>query len=555
MEMQAFDNALFKHLSDHLKSLAASDTTTYLSFHKIEELIGAKLPIEAIEGKWWHNRRGNSRAKYWLDAGFSTYDFNKVYTLRNVYFKRHEDIEATKSKVPFVGFYNDLKNSKRKGHLRAVAILGLAGLLMMTIAAFTGLAMLRNRDTANIAAILEQWDYRFLERLEAEILESDISLDDLEDADDALNNVITLTKLLEYDFPTAQFVLGVFYLYGGNIPYIDDIDSLYMTLDDEIIRLVVDIEPIYNFELAEKWLLMAAESGYTSAKFFLGRLYFLGLQGDYDFIQAEKWFRKAAMENHVQSMIHLSQLYHAGRGNVQQSYGDSIYWIRKSIYLGGTAGKLIYGSFYFRGLGVNQCFETAAYWISQAASLGDIEAMNWFSAMNLQGIFQQYDKRFGYELLRKIAENGDAEAQHNMGLLYHNGIFVSQCYNTAIDWFRKSADQQFVMSYFMIGYHYQNSLGIPFRCPITAMEWYARMRVDGNDFAQNIAYLALMMMSDEEVAIDYYEYVLVHLESFFVAYNAISVIQTKRTLTLFYQQFAQILDNHFYPLFKMLFHD
>ena len=45
------------------------------------------------------------------------------------------------------------------------------------------------------------------------------------------------------------------------------------------------------------------------------------------------------------------------------------------------------------------------------------------------------------EWYRKAAEQGHANAQHNLGLMYENGYGVDKNLSTAVEWYRKAVEQ------------------------------------------------------------------------------------------------------------------
>ena len=77
-----------------------------------------------------------------------------------------------------------------------------------------------------------------------------------------------------------------------------------------------------DYAAAEKWLMMAAEQGYTRAQVELGNLYRSRENGaDYD--EAFKWYRKAAEQGSTVAWYHMGETYYTGKG-AGQDYAEAV---------------------------------------------------------------------------------------------------------------------------------------------------------------------------------------------------------------------------------------
>jgi len=524
-----------------------------MTLQEIEALIGVELPPEAKKRSWWYNNHGR-KASYWQSKDYKV-DYSNLVANGFVCFKRtgnannHKSSKFINQKSAFVKKVDTV--TRPKGILQTRIIPIGAFLFLFIGAVFVILNYFRPNNAVSQLedrlSVLEQ-----SRQVHEEMALTENFYFDTGDVKNEYKDSLMLTLLAEDGEAIAQFFLGMFYLYGTNFLYGNDIDSLTFFRDGHYYPLIVDIERIQNFELAEKWLIKAAqnENAPSYYQYTLGLIYLDGIWGNSDYLQAEKWFRRAAMRNHTYAMIEIARLYINGHGGLHRSHNNALYWIRKSIDLGNVAGTFALGEAYFWGRGgVEKCYEEAAYWFNQSANAGFVRAQIWLASMHLNGMIEQYDMQRGYESLRTIAENGDAEAQHNLGILYHRGIHVGQCYRNAIEWFRKSADQNFVKSYFMLGLSYQNNLGVPFHM-VQAIEWYAKMLREGSPFEQNLAHITLLSISDSINVIldDDSNEVFAQLEDVFAINMLVSAMQELAMANLFHQQFAQIIQLHLFPI-------
>ena len=90
--------------------------------------------------------------------------------------------------------------------------------------------------------------------------------------------------------------------------------------------------------------------------------------------------------------------------------------------------------------------------------------------------------------LVKCANNGDADAQCRLGLCYLTGIGVSQDYNEAVRWFKKSAEQGNKDALCNLGRCYFWGMGVS-QDYNEAVRWFKKSAEQGNAEAQcNLGY-------------------------------------------------------------------
>lgn len=114
-----------------------------------------------------------------------------------------------------------------------------------------------------------------------------------------------------------------------------------------------------DYAAAEKWLMMAAEQGYTRAQVELGNLYRSRENGaDYD--EAFKWYRKAAEQGSTVAWYHMGETYYTGKG-AGQDYAEAVKWYRKAAERGSAEAQEKLGNMYHDGIGVKRDIRLPRY--------------------------------------------------------------------------------------------------------------------------------------------------------------------------------------------------
>lgn len=91
-------------------------------------------------------------------------------------------------------------------------------------------------------------------------------------------------------------------------------------------------------------------------------------------------------------------------------------------------------------------------------------------------------------VLTEKANQGDAEAQYNLAILYYNGNVVSQSYEEAVKWYRKSAEQGYAKAQNNLGICYIFGKGVP-QSDTEGVKWVSMSAKQGNAIAQcNLGY-------------------------------------------------------------------
>ena len=249
-----------------------------------------------------------------------------------------------------------------------------------------------------------------------------------------------------------------------------------------------------SYEKALKWYRKAAEQGFGAGMYGIGGLYEKGRGIAQSYEEAAKWYMKAAEQEDEDAAYaaayRLGVLYEKGNG-VAQSYEKTAEWYMKAAEgINAEAARRL-GELYEKGIGVAQSCEKAAEWYAKAVENYDDDGLDVDIACKLgawyekgEGVKQSFEEatewyrraagkvwgsqmndRFwggGYfdscpsslkELVDKTikaARSGNRQAQRDLGGLYRTGAgnVIKQSYEEAAKWYRKAAEQGYVVAYF-----------------------------------------------------------------------------------------------------------
>ncbi len=105
------------------------------------------------------------------------------------------------------------------------------------------------------------------------------------------------------------------------------------------------------------------------------------------------------------------------------------------------------------------------------------------------GLYKLQLYRSAFTFLLPVAEAGHAKAQYQVGYMYFVGKGVQKNIQEAIKWYKKSAEQDFVLPQLVLGAVYLQGNGIT-KDTGEAFKWYRKAAELGNPDAQhNIAYM------------------------------------------------------------------
>lgn len=114
--------------------------------------------------------------------------------------------------------------------------------------------------------------------------------------------------------------------------------------------------------------------------------------------------------------------------------------------------------------------------------------------------FRYQDYVSAVNWFKKAANQGDVVSQNNLGVMYNSGLGAEKDYKIAMNWYRKAADQGYASAQSSLGFMYNNGLGVEQDHRI-ATNWYKKAADQGDVIAQNN--LGVMYQNGQGVDQDY----------------------------------------------------
>lgn len=137
----------------------------------------------------------------------------------------------------------------------------------------------------------------------------------------------------------------------------------------------------------------------------------------------------------------LAEMYYAGRGGVEQNFGEAARWYERLAKQGDARAQTSLGLMYSRGYGVEKNMQTAHRWWSFAAAQNDPGAQYNLGLSYSRGEGVAQDLERAADWYTKAASRGHVQAQHNLGMLYHEGMGIERNPVRAYFWIRVAALQ------------------------------------------------------------------------------------------------------------------
>jgi len=152
-------------------------------------------------------------------------------------------------------------------------------------------------------------------------------------------------RLARDGVPAAQYNLGVMHL-RGELPNASPREAL-------------------------RWMTLAADNGFVTAMYDLGRLYeSSGVVGPQNLPESNRWYLRAAEAGSVDAQSAIGTAYYLGRG-VQRDMAQAARWYREAAKGGDVGAQYLLASMYEAGEGVERDLRLARYWYDIAAKNGD----------------------------------------------------------------------------------------------------------------------------------------------------------------------------------------
>ncbi len=184
----------------------------------------------------------------------------------------------------------------------------------------------------------------------------------------------------------------------------------------------------------------AAQKGYASGQYYLGRQYFQGLSVRQDQKEAVMWYTRAAKQNHSSAMNSLGFAYHQGAG-VAKDLKEAVNWFQRSARYGNKVAQYNMGIMYRTGQGVPKNYSSALNYFRQSAGQRYAKAENLLGEMYRLGHGTSKSYPTATTWYRRAALQGYPVGQYNLGRMYYNGWGTTRDYKKAFQWFARAANQ------------------------------------------------------------------------------------------------------------------
>ncbi|MBO7051555.1 MAG: SEL1-like repeat protein [Prevotella sp.] len=203
-----------------------------------------------------------------------------------------------------------------------------------------------------------------------------------------------------------------------------------------------------------------------------------------DTVKAIKYIQKAARANNYVAQRLMVYSYLSGLG-VPQDIKKAEYWAKK--YVEGTLldYRTFIGYLYFK-YDLHNSHEIdyleAAYWLKEPAEQGDTLAQRMLSKCYNNG----GDYKRAETLIYSFAERGDVYAQYDLGMILENmyetdtkGLVNIKNKEQAVYWYKKAAEQGYVMAQSHLGFMYQDGKGVA-KDDKLAIYWFEKAAEQGH---------------------------------------------------------------------------
>jgi TPR repeat protein len=147
------------------------------------------------------------------------------------------------------------------------------------------------------------------------------------------------------------------------------------------------------------------------------------------------------------------------RAPASKSDAEWLRRVQKHVDEGNNAeAQIMLGGQYFKGgTGVQQNFMRAFALYELAAD--NARAQNNLGSFYAAGQGVEVDHETAVQWFRRAAEQGYPPAQCNLGIAFSHGIGVAQSYDEAVKWFRLAEAQGFPEALYNLGVSYENGKG------------------------------------------------------------------------------------------------
>lgn len=340
----------------------------------------AQFNVGVIYNLGWNTEIDNQKAIYWFEKAAAQGHRSSIYN-SGVHYSEGKGV-----KVDFVKAASYFERAAKMGHINAM--IGLADLYKF--------GEIERND--------EKMLYWFQQAGEK-------------------GHIYAQESLAEYFLNNANSTEAIYWL-----------EKLLKQKPDEVNELMLaeQYSKTNQFEKAQAIYSKYSETNNPASQALLGS--YMIRQGKYD--QAVNFYQKSANQGDSDAQYFLGKMYFDGL-NVKQDFQKSFEFFLKSAKQGHTIAQLDVARAYLRGKGTNKDHKQAVKWLTEAEKTGNSDAQFMLGSAMLDGRGIQKNIKQGVQLLIKSAQQGNRDGQYNLALYYKK----QKQFDRAIYWFEKSALQ------------------------------------------------------------------------------------------------------------------
>lgn len=225
-----------------------------------------------------------------------------------------------------------------------------------------------------------------------------------------------------------------------------------------------------SYEESFNWDLKAAKQGLLVAHYNIGCQYRYGIGVKRSKSKALKWFLGAGHTGEKHSQYELGCMYK------QIDEYEAFRWFKKSAEQSYAPAQAELGEMYLRGVGTFQDDRHGIFWLQKAMDQGCMEAC---CAMALYHKFTNPQETV--RLIATAAHAGNARGQYELGKLNYEGKIIDKDNTLAIDWYKKSASQNYTDACLALASFFKEQLDFE-----QAVYWWQRGADLGCSHAQTL---------------------------------------------------------------------
>ena len=237
-----------------------------------------------------------------------------------------------------------------------------------------------------------------------------------------------------------------------------------LTEPERLLKQACELYEKQKFEDGAEYMRQSAELGNAVAQIYYGGILKKGLGAEQNMPAAVEWFRKAADQGFPVAFYELGVCFENGEG-VERNLDEAEAWYKKALDSDGDYSFKKYAQ---------EALDRVEELKREATPEAQAEAL-YKQAIEL---FDRQDRDVECaELLKQSADLGYVWAQLFYGRFLCKGIGTALDPVSAVEWFRKAADQNCAAAFYELGVCYENGEGVEKNLD-EAETWY-RKAVDG----------------------------------------------------------------------------